>query len=520
MWAQALNALVGIWLMAAPAVVGFTGPMATSHRIVGPCIVALGVTAMAECTRGVRFWLLPFALWLVVSPAVQAPSPAGAAANSVLCGAAVAGLAMIRGRIRRRYGGGWIALLRGVGEAHARRQNTATSGLENDMTTHERNKSVEQSSDASARDARTPVVIVTGSSGRIGKAVIDALRSRFQIVGFDRDGEPQPPKEVECVCVDLTDDSSVRRGLERVRYAYGAEAASVIHLAAYYDFSGEPSALYDEVTVRGTARLLSTLRELEFEVEQFLFSSTMLVHKPTEPGRPFDESQPLEARWDYPRSKIETEQLIRRQRGDMPAVILRIAGVYTDVCDSIPLSRQIQRIQEDRLTARVFPGDISHGQAFVHLDDVVSAIVACVDRRDSLGGEAVMLVGEPVTYSYDRLQREIARLLRGEDDWTTQTIPKSVARTGAWIKNQIPGIEDPFIKPWMVDLADDHYEIDIGRAKQRLGWTPRKRLIDTLPSMIEHLRNDPSAWYERHGIAPLPEEPESLLPHDRAEARM
>jgi UDP-glucose 4-epimerase len=68
----------------------------------------------------------------------------------------------------------------------------------------------------------------------------------------------------------------VADALARVRRDFGDQIASVIHLAAYYDFAGEPSPLYDEVTVRGTERLLRLLRD--FQVGQFVFSSTMLVH--------------------------------------------------------------------------------------------------------------------------------------------------------------------------------------------------------------------------------------------------
>ena len=41
-----------------------------------------------------------------------------------------------------------------------------------------------------------------------------------------------------------------------VRERFGTRIASVIHLAAYYDFSGEPSEKYETITVQGTERLL------------------------------------------------------------------------------------------------------------------------------------------------------------------------------------------------------------------------------------------------------------------------
>ena len=166
------------------------------------------------------------------------------------------------------------------------------------------------------------IVLVTGSSGLLGSAVVRRLSERSQVVGFDREGYPHPPPEAECVCVDVTSDESVRAGLERVRHGYGERIAAAVHLAAYYDFSGEPSPLYDEVTVRGTGRLLNGLRE--FDVGQFVFSSTMLVHAPCEPGQRITEDWPLDPKWDYPRSKVQTEELIRSMCRSIPKVILRM----------------------------------------------------------------------------------------------------------------------------------------------------------------------------------------------------
>lgn len=340
-------------------------------------------------------------------------------------------------------------------------------------------------------NTQKPVVLVTGSSGLIGYSLCQLLAKNYQVVGFDRDGYPYPPPQAECVCVDLSSDRSVKCAFERVRYAYGERIASVIHLAAYYSFSGEPSPLYEKITVRGTERMLRELQN--FEVEQFVFSSTELVHAATVPGRPINEDSPLDPKWDYPKSKVETEKLIHEKRGQIPAVILRIAGVYTDQCESIPLAHQIQRICERQITSKLYPGDISHGQAFIHLDDLLDALRRTIERRKELPADTTIIIGEPETLSYDELQRTLGRLIHGEE-WETREIPKALAKTGAWLEDAVP-FHDAFIKPWMIDLADEHYELDITRARQLLGWEPKHSLRNTLPKMVAALKADPEAFY-------------------------
>ncbi|MBX9625528.1 MAG: NAD(P)-dependent oxidoreductase [Gemmataceae bacterium] len=365
-------------------------------------------------------------------------------------------------------------------------------------------------------DREHETVIVTGSSGLIGSAVVRRLGGRFRIAGLDRDGPPHPPPEAECVCVDLTSDEGVRAALDRVRRGYGEEIASVVHLAAYYDFSGEPSPKYEEVTVRGTERLLRGLRG--FHVGQFLFSSTMLVHAPGEPGRKITEDSPIGPTWAYPVSKDRTEELIRRERGGIPAVILRIAGVYDDRCHSIPLAHQVQRIYERWTTGRVYPGDTTRGQAFVHLDDVVDAIARAVERRKQLPPETTLLIGETDTLSYDELQRAFARLIHDEE-WETHQIPKALAEAGAWVQDHLPFVGEPFIKPWMIERADDHYELDVTRARTLLGWEPRRSLRETLPKMVAALKENPARWYEENHLGPPPEPgPAARPPEEGAHA--
>lgn len=348
-----------------------------------------------------------------------------------------------------------------------------------------------------------PVVLITGSEGRIGGAIRAALADAYTVVGFEREC-----KGGDCIDADITSDAALDAAFARLRERYGNRLASVIHLAAFYDFSGAPNPLYDTVNVRGSARLLQALRS--FEVEQFVYASTMLVHAPSAPGQPITEDWQLQPAWPYPFSKLEAERVVVNERGHIPVLILRLAGVYSEDCELPALAYQIRRVYERQALSHVFPGAVSHGQAFVHIDDAAAAFRAALDRRAQLPEEAAILIGEPVTESYEALQNMIGRLVHGEP-WGTREIPKSVAATGAWLQDRmeelIPdaidrGVE-PFIKPFMVPLADDHYELDTGRAQKLLDWQPRHAVRRSLPSIVGRLLEDPLRWYRRNKI-PVP----------------
>lgn len=344
--------------------------------------------------------------------------------------------------------------------------------------------------------APVETVIITGSSGFIGSALVNKLAGRFKLVGLDKIAHRTPPPTAECVCIDLTDEDAIKAAFERVRIAYGNRIASVVHLAAYYDLSGEPSPLYEEITVRGTERLLKHLQE--FQVEQFVFSSTMLVHAPTDPGQRINEESPIDPRWPYPQSKVATETIIRNAHGNIPVVLLRLAGVYDDLGHSAFLSQQISRVYERQLLSHLYPGDLNRGQAFIHLDDAAQALSQLIEKRRELPKELTLLIGEPETLSYDDVQRCVGRIIHSEE-WQTRSIAKSLAKTGAWLENEVLA-EDPFIKPWMVDFADDHYALDTARADKLLGWKPKHSLRKTLPKMIAALKQDPAAWYRANKL--------------------
>jgi nucleoside-diphosphate-sugar epimerase len=352
-------------------------------------------------------------------------------------------------------------------------------------------------------EAKEETILVTGTSGRIGYAIAKRLaeeQQSFNVIGFDRKAPSHPLTSAECLYVDLTDEESTRCGLQAIRDLHGNRIASVIHLAAYYDFSGAPSPLYDKVTVGGTRRLLRLLQD--FKVEQFIFSSTILVQAPSRHGERIKEDSPLDIppKWAYPKSKIETENVIHAERGNIPVVILRIAGVYDDLCHSIPLALQIQRIYERDPVAYFSPGDPSTGRhPYVHNDDVVDAILLAFARRKELPPEVILLIGEIKSLSYDELQRAFGQLIHGVE-WNTRAIPPLVAKTGVRLLKLLALGRSASIAPWMIDVAQDNMELDITRARTMLGWNPQHSLLDTLPKMVSRLKADPFTWYRENEL--------------------
>jgi len=111
MWPQLVNVALGLWLMAAPAVLNYGRPASTSDHIVGPLIATFACIALWEATRAMRWINLPLGLWVLAAPWLL-DAPLAGRLSSMLTGTAVAGLSCFGGTVRQRFGGGWAALWR------------------------------------------------------------------------------------------------------------------------------------------------------------------------------------------------------------------------------------------------------------------------------------------------------------------------------------------------------------------------------------------------------------------------
>ena len=108
------------------------------------------------------------------------------------------------------------------------------------------------------------------------------------------------------------------------------------------------------------------------------------------------------------------------------------------------------------------------------------------------------VLGESETLSYDELHRAISRQLSrpGTEDVSH---PKPLAKLGRWLQNLLPGT-DPFIKPWMIDLSDVHYDFDIIRPRTPARLEAAPPQPKSLPTIRNKLRFGPMSWYQTNNL--------------------
>lgn len=104
-----INSLTGLWLIIAPAALGYGDPSATLDRIIGPIIVAIALIAMREATRKVQYLNIMLGLVLLILPWFLSATGIALVAQ-VVTAVLIVVFSWFAEKPRHTYGGGWKAL--------------------------------------------------------------------------------------------------------------------------------------------------------------------------------------------------------------------------------------------------------------------------------------------------------------------------------------------------------------------------------------------------------------------------
>src|SRR5699024_3002010 len=141
-------------------------------------------------------------------------------------------------------------------------------------------------------------------------------------------------------------------------------------------------------------------------------------------------------------------------------------------------------------------GNPNLGVAFVHLDDLLRAIIKLVSKRNNFDEHSIINIGESYSPSYGTLQKTISTLIH-KKPWKTYKLPKWIAKTYTLLENSF---QTRYTKPWMIEQFSEHYELDTTKARKLLNYKPKHTILRTMPTIIGNLKHHPKKWHKQNKL--------------------
>lgn len=261
------------------------------------------------------------------------------------------------------------------------------------------------------------MILVTGSSGRVGRAVVAALRAQGRTVrGFDLRPSGTGGEEVVGSLEDAQALSDATKGV-----------SAVLHLGAFMSWAPADRDRMFAVNVEGTRLLLDAAAAAG--VRRFVFASSGEVYPENRPEfLPVTEDHPLRPNSPYGLTKLLGEELVQfhQRAGRMEMVILRFSHTQdaTELLDEEsffsgprfflrPRILQQQNFGNTAVAEFLRSRDIgepSHilarnenGRPFrMHITDtrdMVAGILLALDHPDAAGGIFNLGADDPADFS-------------------------------------------------------------------------------------------------------------------------
>jgi len=239
-------------------------------------------------------------------------------------------------------------------------------------------------------------VVVTGSSGFVGKRLVKALRAEGHLV-----------KEF-----DISQGNDLLSQEQCRQACKGIEA--VYHLAAVLD---EESQNLFEVNVRGTENILEAAAKER--CTQFIFLSTVGVYGNFKGI--VDEKTETKPSTKYEKSKAEAEKIVLDFQEMLPSTIVRAALV---------LGPNTFWEKIVKLVEKEFPliGGGKQPWQIIYIDDLVSALVFVLGKEKCLG--TTLVVAEKEKHSLKELYEEMQKALGMEPEAKAVSIWKAKLLAG------------------------------------------------------------------------------------------
>jgi nucleoside-diphosphate-sugar epimerase len=322
-----------------------------------------------------------------------------------------------------------------------------------------------------SRGSRVPdprSVLVVGGAGYIGSVLVrDLLERGWRVRVLDRllYGEESLSDlygrgDFELIQGDFRNVEAVVRAVQGM--------GSIVHLGAVV---GDPACALNgdftfEVNLAATRMIAEAGKG--YGIRRFLFASSCSVYGARE--EILDERSPLAPLSLYARTKIESERLLLSLSShDFSPVLLRFATVcglsFRPRFDLVVNLLSAQAALEKQIT--IYGGQ--QWRPFIHVEDVATALIRCLEAPLEVVGGQVFNVGS---------ERGNLRLIE----------------LGELIEKRVPGV-----KVSVRESAEDprNYRVSFRKMERSLGFSPSKGVDDAVREIVQAVQSGEITDYRR-----------------------
>jgi UDP-glucose 4-epimerase len=283
-------------------------------------------------------------------------------------------------------------------------------------------------------------VLVTGSSGHLGEALVRTLKDlQYAVVGLDILESPFTTQ-----VGSIADRSCVRRSMTGVRAVFHTATLHKPHVATH------TRQEFVDTNITGTLNLLE--EAVAAKVDSFIYTSTTSVfgHALLPPrGTPaawIDEDVTPVPKNIYGVTKAAAEdlcELFHRSQG-LPGIVLRTSRFFPEEDDD-------REVRKEYTDANVKANEYLHRR--VDIEDVVSAHLLAAERAAAIGFRKYIISATTPFHPAD-----LAELRRNAPGVLRQRVPDYQDEYDRRQWKMVPGIDRVYVNQ---------------RAREELGWRPR-----------------------------------------------
>ncbi len=311
-------------------------------------------------------------------------------------------------------------------------------------------------------------VLLTGATGFVGRALLGRLVAMPNVepIAALRRPAPELPIRVASVQVaGLDKDTEWQPALEGSQVVI--HAAARVHVM--HETVSDSLTEFRRVNVEGTLNLAR--QSAEAGVRRFIFISSIKVNgEGTQLGTPYSADNEATPADPYGISKLEAERGLRALAAEtgMEVVIIRPPLVYGPGVKANFLSMM-------RWLKKGVPlplGAIHNRRSLVALDNLVDLIVTCIDHPAAANQTFLVSDGEDLSTS--QLLRRMGQALGR---------PARLLPIPAWMLESTATLLG---KKAVAQRLCGSLQVDIGKTRELLGWTPPISVDEALRKTAEH----------------------------------